>query len=177
VRRVPTAVRAAVAGDKVFIRAVPAAAHGWASLPTDRCPRTLDGLLAGGIAGFVLAVTAHAMGLTSAVARLVGIASPSFGWYLTLGLGVLGGAMYALGGTLAGLDTYATVPPRSLWVGLGYSLLAWLVGVGIGVPLWTQIVLSAEVPMPFVHWLSGLALGAYGAVLGTVYSLVATAGY
>lgn len=139
--------------------------------------KLLDGLLAGGIAGFVLAVTAHAMGLTPAVARLVSVDSLSLGWALTLGLGVLGGAAYALGGSLTGLETYTTGSPRSLWVGLGYGLLVWFVGVVICVPLWSRVVLGAGPPIPFFHWLSVLALIAYGALLGTVYSLVATAGY
>jgi len=89
-------IRAAVPGDKVFIRVVPTAPMaGRRSQPITvfaRWPlKLLDGLLAGGIAGFVLAVTIHAMGLTVAVARLVGIDSPSLGWTITLGLGVCGG--------------------------------------------------------------------------------------
>jgi len=86
-------------------------------------------------------------------------------------------AAYALGGSLTGLDTYTTIPPQGLWVGLGYGLLVWFVGVVVCVPLWSQVVLDGGSSVPLLHWLSGLALIAYGALLGTVYARVATAGY
>lgn len=139
--------------------------------------RLADGLLTGGIAGFVLTVTAHTMGLTPAVARFVGVDDPRLGWYLTLGLGVLGGACFALVDALAGLRAYTTATERSFWIGLGYGILVWLVAIAVLAPLWTRIVLGAVRPVPYLHWPSFLALVAYGAVLGAVYPLVVTARY
>lgn len=131
-------------------------------------------LLSGGIAGIVAAAVMAPVWIyfrpfivTNAAAALYNLQGSLMGWVVHLVQGTIFGVLFAflvtkspLGETVAGLS-------RSVVSGTAYSLVLWIVGAGIILPLGLAISDVPSAPLvPNLHPAGLLAHLIYGAVLG-----------
>ncbi|RQG96170.1 hypothetical protein [Natrarchaeobius oligotrophus] len=105
------------------------------------------------------------------VSALVGSDSVLVGGLALLPIGVVlgllsGPVLEVLGGTRRVRPSVTTV------CGGAFGAGGWIVGVGIGVPLWLGTVSGSALSVPFVHWGSLVALLVYGATFGATYGVV-----
>lgn len=131
-------------------------------------------LLSGGIAGLVAAAVMAPVWIyfrpfivTNAAAALYNLQGSLMGWVVHLVHGTVFGVLFAFLVTKSPLGTKVGGVSRSVASGMAYSLVLWVVGAGIVLPLGLLI---SDVPAaPLVPNLHPAGLAAhlvYGAVLG-----------
>lgn len=126
--------------------------------------------------GGLLAGTGH----LEAVPRLYGLEGNA--WTIVIAHGLFAAVPFLAGLTRVAQHRYAPAPvaaaPHSPFLGgclgVAYATVCWVVIVAYGIPLWIGMT-GGNLPMPYQHTASLVALVGYGAILGSWYPLVRTA--
>lgn len=146
--------------------------------PAETGSATATGAIAAAvIGGAVVGVFLETTGHMARIADLYGFHHPLSGWTVHFFHTVVAGTFFAM--TIAIVATglrriYVLERPISMvvisvLVGVLYGLVVWVVAVALLLPIWMEVVMALDRPIPYVHVPSLLGLSLFGIVVGICF--------